>query len=91
MDNQAENFRNRFKMKKELGKGAAGMVYLAFDNYLQQDVALKFTQLNLFDDVEDGARNRRMWLNETRLAGKLTILLLCRLLSLATRMNLIIW
>lgn len=71
MDNQAENFRNRFKMKKELGKGAAGMVYLAFDNYLQQDVALKFTQLNLFDDVEDGARNRRMWLNETRLAGKL--------------------
>ena len=71
MDNQAENFRNRFKMKKELGKGAAGMVYLAFDNYLQQDVALKLTQLNLFDDAEDGARNRRMWLNETRLAGKL--------------------
>ena len=25
----------------------------------------------MFDDAEDGARNRRMWLNETRLAGKL--------------------
>jgi serine/threonine protein kinase len=71
MANQTENFRNRFKMKKELGKGATGVVYLAFDNYLQQDVALKLTQLNLFDDDGDGARNRRMWLNETRLAGKL--------------------
>lgn len=71
MVNQTENFRNRFKMKKELGKGATGVVYLAFDNYLQQDVALKLTQLNLFDNNEDGTLNRRMWLNETRLAGKL--------------------
>lgn len=71
MVNQTENFRNRFKMKKELGKGATGVVYLAFDNYLQQDVALKLTQLNLFDDNADGILNRRMWLNETRLAGKL--------------------
>lgn len=71
MANQTESFRNRFKMKKELGKGATGVVYLAFDNYLQQDVALKLTQLSLFDDDEDGVRNRRMWLNETRLAGKL--------------------
>ncbi len=72
MVTQTENFRNRFKMKKELGKGATGVVYLAFDNFLQKDVALKLTQLNLFDDDEDGVRNRRMWLNETRLAGKLT-------------------
>src|SRR3989339_8731 len=71
MANQTESFRNRFQMKKELGKGATGVVYLAFDNYLQKDVALKLTQLNLFDDDEDGTRNRRMWLNETRLAGKL--------------------
>lgn len=72
MSNQKESFRNRFQMKKELGKGATGVVYLAYDNYLQKDVALKLTQLSLFDDDEDGVRNRRMWLNETRLAGKLT-------------------
>ena len=71
MANQADNFRTRFKMQTELGKGATGVVYLAYDNYLQKVVALKLTQLNLFDDDEDGARNRRMWLNETRLAGKL--------------------
>ncbi len=69
---QTENFRNRFEMKQELGKGAAGVVYLAFDNFLQKDVALKLTQLSLFDADADGARHRRMWLNETRLAGKLT-------------------
>ena len=72
MATQTESFRNRFTMKKELGKGATGVVYLAYDNFLQKDVALKLTQLNLFEDDEDGARNRRMWLNETKLAGKLT-------------------
>lgn len=71
MANQTENFRSRFTMKKELGKGATGVVYLAFDNFLQKDVALKLTQLSLFEDNEEGARNRRMWINETRLAGKL--------------------
>lgn len=71
MPNQTENFRDRFSMKKELGKGATGVVYLAFDNYLQKEVALKLTQLNLFEHDQEGARNRRMWLNETRLAGKL--------------------
>jgi serine/threonine protein kinase len=72
MANQTENFRTRFDMKTELGKGATGVVYLAYDNYLQKVVALKLTQLSLFEDDEDGVRNRRMWLNETRLAGKLT-------------------
>jgi putative nucleotidyltransferase with HDIG domain len=66
-----ETFRNRFVMKHELGRGAAGEVHLAYDNFLQRDVALKLTRLNQFDHNDDGARNRRMWLNETRLAGKL--------------------
>lgn len=72
MANPTENFRTRFDMKTELGKGATGVVYLAYDNYLHKVVALKLTQLNLFEDDEDGVRNRRMWLNETRLAGKLS-------------------
>ena len=64
-------FRNRFVIKQELGRGATCEVHLAYDNYLQRDVALKLSRLNLFDHNDDGARNRRMWLNETRLAGKL--------------------
>lgn len=71
MSNQNETFRSRFVLKKELGRGANGEVHLAFDNFLQKEVALKLTRLNQLDNNEDGARNRRMWLNETRLAGKL--------------------
>jgi eukaryotic-like serine/threonine-protein kinase len=71
MSNQNEIFRSRFVLKKELGRGANGEVHLAFDNFLQKEVALKLTRLNQFDSNEDGTRNRRMWLNETRLAGKL--------------------
>ena len=66
-----EIFRSRFVMKNVLGRGATGEVHLAYDNFLQRDVALKLTRLNQFDHNDDGARNRRMWLNETRLAGKL--------------------
>jgi len=71
MTNPDESFRNRFVLKRELGRGATGEVNLAYDNFLQRDVALKLTYLKQFEDVSDGARNRRMWLNETRLAGKL--------------------
>ena len=65
------DFRNRFTLKQVLGKGANGEVHLAYDNYLQQEVALKLSYLNQFEKNEEGARNSRMWLNETRLAGKL--------------------
>ncbi len=71
MGNPSAIFRNRFIMKHELGRGATGEVHLAYDKYMERDVALKFTRLNQFDLNDDGARNRRMWLNETRLAGKL--------------------
>ena len=71
MANPNETFRNRFVLKQELGRGATGEVNLAYDNFLQREVALKLTYLKQFEEDSDGARNRRMWLNETRLAGKL--------------------
>jgi HD-like signal output (HDOD) protein/tRNA A-37 threonylcarbamoyl transferase component Bud32 len=71
MANPGETFRNRFAMKHVLGKGATGEVHLAYDNYLQREVALKISLLKSFEQDDDSARNRRMWLNETRLAGKL--------------------
>lgn len=66
-----EQFGFRFEIRKELGSGASGKVYLAFDSYAQREVALKITNPNLFSNDEEGSRNRKMWLNETRLAGKL--------------------
>jgi serine/threonine protein kinase len=66
-----DSFRSRFEFKKELGKGGMGEVYLAYDNYSQRDVAIKLAKLQLMEDPEIGARAKKMWLNETRLAGKL--------------------
>jgi eukaryotic-like serine/threonine-protein kinase len=71
MDSQNDTFRHRFEIKKVLGRGASGEVHLAFDTYAQLDVAIKINRLNLFEDPKLGNRNRRMWLNEARLAGKL--------------------
>lgn len=71
MESNNETFRHRFEMKQLLGRGATGEVHLAFDTYEQHDVAIKMNRLNLFDDPVAGNRNRKMWLNEARLAGKL--------------------
>ncbi len=69
--NPNESFRHRFEMRKELGRGAAGEVHLAYDTYLQREVALKLTRSSYLDNPQESIRNRKMWLNETRLAGKL--------------------
>ncbi|TAJ80963.1 MAG: cyclic nucleotide-binding domain-containing protein [Gallionellaceae bacterium] len=66
-----DSFRHRFELRKELGRGAAGEVHLAYDTYLQREVALKLTRTGYLDNPQESIRNRKMWLNETRLAGKL--------------------
>lgn len=67
----SENFGNRFEIRQELGKGANGEVHLAFDNFLQKQVAIKIIRRKESGDAEADRQNRNMWLNETRLAGKL--------------------
>ena len=71
MESKNDTFGHRFELKKILGRGASGEVHLAFDTYAQRDVAIKINRLNLFEDEVAGKRNRKMWLNEARLAGKL--------------------
>ncbi|MFA6014105.1 MAG: serine/threonine-protein kinase [Gallionellaceae bacterium] len=71
MAEQSDNFRHRFEMRKELGRGATSEVHLAYDTFLQKEVALKLTRSGFLDNEQEGIRNRKMWLNETRLAGKL--------------------
>jgi serine/threonine protein kinase len=68
---QKDSFRHRFEMRKKLGRGTAGEVHLAYDTYLQREVALKLTRSSYLDNPQESIRNRKMWLNETRLAGKL--------------------
>ncbi len=64
-------FSSRFEIRGLLGEGGMGEVHLAYDAFLQREVAIKLANLKLLDDPEVGDRMRKMWMNETRLAGKL--------------------
>jgi serine/threonine protein kinase len=69
--NPGDILRDRYQIVRELGRGGMAEVYLAADLYEQRNVAIKLTSLELFDDAEIGARTKKLWLNETRLAGRL--------------------
>ena len=71
MTDAQDLFRSRFEIRRELGAGGMGTVHLAYDAFLQREVAIKLANLKLLEDPEVGYRMQKMWMNETRLAGKL--------------------
>ena len=60
----------KYEIKRLLGKGATGTVYLASDPFGQRDVALKVMD-SLPRDPEEARRQLRFFQNEASLAGKL--------------------
>ncbi len=62
---------SRFEIRRQLGEGGMGEVHLAYDAFLEREVAIKLADVKLLEDPEVGDRMRKMWMNETRLAGKL--------------------
>lgn len=62
---------NRFEILQELGRGANGEVHLAFDNYAQRQVAIKIIRRKESEDTQSAKQYQKLWLTETRLAGKL--------------------
>jgi serine/threonine protein kinase len=60
----------KYQVKKLLGKGATGSVYLASDPFGQRDVAIKVMD-SLPEDQEEARRQLRFFQNEASLAGKL--------------------
>src|SRR5450759_627090 len=61
----------KYDIRRLLGKGATGTVYLAVDTFSGKEVALKVIEPEVFKDPEFGAVYRSQFLNEASLAGKL--------------------
>ena len=60
----------KYEIKKLLGKGATGSVYLAVDPFREREVAIKVLE-KLSADPEEARRQLRFFQNEAALAGKL--------------------
>jgi eukaryotic-like serine/threonine-protein kinase len=61
----------KYDIRRQLGKGATGTVYLAVDTFSGKEVALKVIEPEVFKDPDFGAVYRSQFLNEASLAGKL--------------------
>jgi serine/threonine protein kinase len=61
----------KFQLRKVLGKGASGTVYLALDTFTGADVALKVLDRSVLSAPEFEATRTAQFLNEASLAGKL--------------------
>lgn len=61
----------KYRVIRELGRGATGAVYLAEDSFNSREVAIKVMFPEALAHAEDGEHYRRMFLNEASLAGKI--------------------
>ena len=61
----------KYQLRKELGKGASGTVYLALDTFSGGDVALKVLDPKVVASADFGETLTAQFLNEASLAGNL--------------------
>ncbi len=61
----------KYRVIRELGRGATGAVYLADDIFNKRQVAIKLMFPAMLKDAEDGELYRKMFLTEASLAGKI--------------------
>ncbi|MBI3042064.1 MAG: protein kinase [Betaproteobacteria bacterium] len=62
----------KYEVIKELGKGATGAVYQAYDPFQNRQVAIKVVFPEALGDKEHGKRYRKLFVTEASLAGKLS-------------------
>src|SRR5277367_1724484 len=62
----------RYKITRELGRGAMGVVYHAIDPVIGRPVAIKTLRLREVDDTEQRKRLRERLFREARSAGALS-------------------
>lgn len=62
----------KYDVKDEISRGSMGVVYLGYDPFLDQPVALKLALAESLNDPKSGERYRKMFFNEAHTAGSLT-------------------
>jgi len=61
----------KYEIIREIGRGSMGVVYSAFDPYIDRPVAVKVAIADALRDRDAGERFRRMFFNEAHTAGML--------------------
>jgi len=61
----------KYEVGRQIGKGSMGIVYLGYDPFTGRDVALKVALPESLNDERDGARYRKLFFNEAKVAGRL--------------------
>ncbi len=61
----------KYEVIRELGRGAMGVVYFGHDPFAGRDVAIKVALPEALQDERQGARYRKMFFNEAKVAGML--------------------
>lgn len=72
MRNTLPHHIGKYRILRELGRGATSTVYLAEDAFHQREVAIKVVQPGPETDSELQRRYRRVFMNEASLAGRLS-------------------
>jgi serine/threonine protein kinase len=61
----------KYDVIREVGRGSMGTVYLGHDPFMGREVAIKVAHPDQLQDSEQGARYRKMFFNEAKVAGRL--------------------
>ncbi len=61
----------KYRIERELGRGASGIVYLALDGFRDRKVAIKQTHAHLLRQPDEAERYRRLLRNEAAMSGRL--------------------
>jgi serine/threonine protein kinase len=61
----------KYDVVREIGRGSMGTVYLGHDPFAGRDVAIKVAHPEQLADAQQGARYRKMFFNEAKVAGRL--------------------
>lgn len=61
----------KYDILAEIGRGSMGIVYRAFDPYINREVAVKVAMAAALKDKDTGERFRKMFFNEAHTAGML--------------------